>query len=55
MLEAIPVGVTDKTAYIKILTEKLDKMPVDVLSYINGAVDLAGMLDVTNKSGEQAS
>jgi len=50
-----PENIADKVEYVKALTERLEKMPVDVLKYISGAVDLAGMLDATSKEKEQAS
>lgn len=54
MPSTISIGAIDKAECVKSLTEQLERMPVDVLKYISGAVDLAGMLDAT-KNDTQAS
>jgi len=42
------INVADRAECVKDLTEQLEKMPFDVLKYISGAVDLAGMLDAAD-------
>jgi len=55
MQNAVPINIADKAECVKALTEQLENMPIDVLGYISGAVDLARVLDAATKEKEQAS